>query len=495
MYVLILSKLRNMDHSTAPNNIIIGFLQRNTHLLIALLLLCLCLYFWGTAVFNYAINPDAGYYLGAGKFIAQGLEPYQDFHTSYSPGVYYIFALAELMGSTFGEYQKAFIYLLHIINGALFGLLLLNLTFKKDIAIFGCLLLILATFTLDGQALVLEPFQNFFILASLVAAVKWTEYKAVIVVGLLFGFALMAKQSSMFSFPVLACLVLFPHWFGIAKSQPLAPVVSRILVLGVSSGIAFLLFCIVTQQNLVTTLYKLITFGGRAQSYVAQEYGLYDVVNTFIKGEGGERLLIPMIVAGAYLFITTTNRLHRLFVVGFAINLVTILMVRGYPHYMQLIVPWGILIFMALISEYELERAKLRSVLALLIVSQFILPVFITAQNLRVDFDKNVLAEQKLLTKQVNDALAGDNHKTIVVGYPWLYYTSNITPPEYDLSFVKAIDKLQASIKLAEQVIVMPGYQEMFEQVYRELSAEKFNPPIKLPYENDWVLIYTTNTL
>jgi hypothetical protein len=465
----------------------IVYLSRNIHFLIALFLLTLCVVFWLISIVSYPLNPDAGYYLTAGKYIFNGMVPFRDFHTSYSPGVYYFFGLADILGSKFGEYQKALIYLLHLVNGVILGLILRQLKFDKDLASFASILFILASFCLDGQALVLEPFQNVFILLSLLTAVYLSGYKAACYAGFFIGCALMSKQTSMFSLPIVAALIAFPLCFNLPTVQSKSNLYGRLTIFGIMIGLPFVLFCILTGQSMIAMFVTLVTFGGGAQSYMAQEYGLYDVISVFISGNGGESFLIPIVVTSMLVLFTTKQNIHRLFVAGIALNLITILFVRGYPHYIQLIMPWGIFVLVALIKECDFHN---KAILCTLVIIPFISPVFHTAQDLRLQYSKLRIDQQKTLTTKVNQYLK-DGANTIVVGYPWLYYTSKITPPEYNLSFVQTEQQIKERIMLAEQIIVMPELVDRFRSLLADkYTGKQFYEANQLKYEKQNVLIY-----
>lgn len=457
------------------------------HIVLLLSLLCICIYIWFLAIEQYPLNPDAGYYLTAGKYIVNGLAPFNDFHTAYSPGVFYIFALLEKVGSEFGNYQKLITYLIHLLNGFLLAVIFLRLNFSKNLAFTGGTLFVLAAFSLDGQAIVLEPFQNIFILSSFLAAISLKYHKAAIISGLFLGFGLMAKQSSMFSMPVIAMLIAFPFWFQLTTDkEENKGFIKRLSFFGLSISLPFVLFCILTQQSLITAFIKLATLGGKAKSYVGLKYTLYDVIDTFISVGGGSRLLIPMIVVAALVLFFSKNNMHRLLLVGFLFNLMTILFVRGYPHYIQLLMPWGILLLISLISILNRECKKIENIIIMLAIIPFIAPVLSTAHNLRIQFSKKPIIEQRELSYSIKTIL-GNKEKTIIIGDPWLYYTNNIVADEYNLGFIKAAHQIEERINNANFIVVMPQKVDLFKS---SSDFEKFKNIGQAKYENSDVLVY-----
>lgn len=466
---------------------------KTPHIPLLTFLLLLSFVYWVASVTSFPINPDSGYYLTAGKYILEGLAPYRDFPVAYSPGIFYIFSIAELFGSKFGEVHKLLIYSIHIFNGVLLAYIIFKLDFSKNLAFTGGSLLILASFCLDGQAIILEPFQVVFILISLLAAITLTGFKSAILAGLFFGCALMSKQTSMFSLPVIALLIAFPAWFKPSVNRDtIKTLISRIIIFGISISLPCLLFCLFTQQSFITILVQLATFGGRAQGYTAQEYGIYDVVENFvsISGNGGERILMPMVVASFLLLTISKNNLSKLFIVGLLLNLTTILFVRGYPHYIQLLTPWGILIFISLIKELNLKSKQLESVFITFMLIPLISPVINTAHRLRIQFSEAPLSKQQILSDEINKHVT-DGVNTIVVGHPWLYYTSNITPPNYNLGFIVTLEEIERRSLQAEQIIVMPKYLEKFELAQsKNSSIAKFTVTAKLNYDGSQVTIY-----
>jgi hypothetical protein len=473
-----------------------SFTLINLPLLILVPLLILSLLFWVLAAYLSPINPDAGYYLTAGKYIASGLVPFKDFPTSYSPGSYYIFAIGELLGSEFGLYQKTLIYCVHLFNGLLLSFILLQLRFNYKLAYLGGSLMILMTFTLDGQAIVLEPFQNLFLLLAILLATKGSGIKKAFVVGLLVGCALMIKQTSMLSIPIITAIVVFPSLLNLPAK--LNGIRSKIYSLGLfcfGAALPFTFFCVFTEQSFIKIIFELITFSGNANSYVLQEYSPYEVINTFVNADGGERLLIPLVIMSFVLVIVSPKKLNLLFTAAFCINLMTIIFVRGYPHYIQLLAPWGILVLIALISELKISDKKMEGIILTLFVLPIFSPVVHTCQLLRVKFEKKELAAQKKLTLTVNSIIK-NNEDTIVFGHPWLYYTSQITPPKYDLGFIQYTEQLKEKIVFSKYTIVMPDYTSIFNG-FLETNPKNLliNELSSINYEGKKLKIYSIESL
>ena len=314
--------------------------------LLTALLVLLVLGFWFTAALHFSLSPDSGYYLPAARYILDGLTPYTDFFTPSAPGVYYLFALLgeNLLGNPIAA--KAFLYSAHLLNAGLVYAILRKMGHDRVLSAFFCAVFAAWIITLDGRDIVLEPFQNMFLLLGFLAALYRSGWVAIGLSGIAVGCALMATQTSLVSVPVFLLIAAAPSWVsrGSPETETASIAVKRLVLYGVALAVPFTLFCLLSGQNFLQTFLKVASFGGNFSGYVGAEYGLYDIVNVMLGGEPQGRMLLPLIGIALLVLILEPTRLNLSLIGLVALNFFPIIFVRGYGHYIQLIAPWGILL-------------------------------------------------------------------------------------------------------------------------------------------------------
>jgi hypothetical protein len=314
--------------------------------LLTAMLVLLVLGFWFTAALHFSLSPDSGYYLPAARSILDGLTPYADFFTPYTPGGYYLFALLgeNLLGNPVAA--KALLYCVHLFNAGLIYAILRKFGHDRVLSAFFSAVFAAWIITLDGRDIVLEPFQSMFLLLGFLAAIYRSGMVAIGLSGIAVGCALMAKQTSFISVPVFLLIAAVPSW--VSRDNPETETVSiavkRLVLYGVALAVPFTLFCILTGQNFLQTFVKVASFGARLTGYVGAEYGLYDIVRVMLGGELQGQMLLPLIGIAALVLILDPTRLNLSLIGLAALNFLPIIFVRGYGHYIQLIAPWGVLL-------------------------------------------------------------------------------------------------------------------------------------------------------
>jgi hypothetical protein len=455
-------------------------------------LFAIAVYAWFGLIGSHPLTPDAGYYLTAGKYISQGLIPYKDFPTAYSPGVFYIFSIFEPLNPQAGMLQQALTFAVHLINGALLYACLVLIIKDKSQSVYFSLFFVLLTFTLDGQAIVLEPFQNLFILTALYIALRTKTAYGALLAGLFIGLALMAKQSSMFSVPAIALIIAQPILSSYQRkdgpAQLSKELTTHAVLFCMGASLPFAAFCFIFDLDLRTTFSSVASFSGGASSYIAAKYTIGDVVTLFSKGDNGERLLVFFIVTAFLLLAIGSFSKNRAYIIGFALNLIPILFVRGYGHYIQLAALWGT-ILIAIFANLAL--AKLDHDLKPAFLFFMLAPL---APPLATSFISIYYMHQSL-TGQIALAQSVDRHvergeRTVVIGTPWLYYLSTIKPPNLNLSFTMNAEKARHKLPLSDSVIVMPGHEATFKEALALSPAENFKKHASITYEKGTVAIY-----
>lgn len=93
----------------------------------------------------------------------------------------------------------------------------------------------------------------------------------------------------------MAAIVAAPWWMKQATYE----LVSKKLwwwrggIFAASVSVPFLLFCLLTEQNIVEIFQHVATFGGATIEYVEREYNIYDAFYNLTYSSDGYRILIP----------------------------------------------------------------------------------------------------------------------------------------------------------------------------------------------------------
>jgi hypothetical protein len=429
--------------------------------LLTAMLVLLVLGFWFTAALHFSLSPDSGYYLPAARSILDGLTPYADFFTPYTPGGYYLFALLgeNLLGNPVAA--KALLYCVHLFNAGLIYAILRKFGHDRVLSAFFSAVFAAWIITLDGRDIVLEPFQSMFLLLGFLAAIYRSGMVAIGLSGIAVGCALMAKQTSFISVPVFLLIAAVPSW--VSRDNPETETVSiavkRLVLYGVALAVPFTLFCILTGQNFLQTFVKVASFGARLTGYVGAEYGLYDIVRVMLGGELQGQMLLPLIGIAALVLILDPTRLNLSLIGLAALNFLPIIFVRGYGHYIQLIAPWGVLLMAQLclaIGKRFPSESWVSRVVALLVAIPILPAALLMVHLHRIEIHKFPIDHQIGLTNEIRQFVKDPRDVLVVGRQPWLYYlyyTAHLVPPKHDLSFVYTTKRLGKRIGGARFVI------------------------------------------
>jgi len=473
----------------------------------AVVLLC-----WIVAAFFEPINPDAGYYVPLARQVLRGFAPYRDFPSPYAPGGFYLLALAgdAVLGDP--RLLRAYIFVVQILNGALFLGLLRKLKIERIAALFWSTLFVLWTFLSDGVAIVLEPFATTFLLASALIFLGRPGWARLVAGGLAVGIALLVKQFALLVLPGLFLLGLFsasgsaqPNGgMGGGRNRFRAGHVRdtwwvRLLLLALSAATPYLVFAVVTGQSFPDNLLHLATFGGSApdsglQMTSYETWGLKSAIRRVVFGGISYQVVVAALLAGSLLLALRPSRISLAIVVCFLGSLAQ-LYVRGYPHYLQFIIPWGVLILARLASVLgevigeSTSKKRHKHAVVLLTALPFATMPMSAVYYARDTYGSATLSEQKALSDAVSVILPNKTDVLVING-PWLYLLADLTPPERDFGFLDAPsdDLLQS----ASHVVLVEGPFRIFpeREAQRWIEASGFDTLAVIPGGDLEALVY-----
>jgi hypothetical protein len=325
------------------------------------------------------VNSDAGYYIPISKAVMNGSTPTVDVETSYTPFIYYAYAL---WIKFFGSDVSTLILLMYVIN--LLNVMLFYAIVSRfiDVKIIRFVLAVSYYFTImvcQGFNIVLEPFQMTFILLAfffyLSSIRKLYKY---LLMGFSLGIAIMFKQYSILILGgVLLTLVMDHCRIKPIRFREILGAVGMILVFSV---IPFFMFLILTSADMIDALYSFGFLGKKAISYSVVEdlSNGTRLLNIVIKIVHLNWLFIPVLAYGFFRVFSPKKYTTPSEVLPIIIFSAIPILVRQYGHYFLLIAPWSYLAAAAVLRRIMGETfLKQKEGIFLLQVTTFCLIVLL----------------------------------------------------------------------------------------------------------------------
>lgn len=299
-------------------------------------------------------SPDSNYYLSVARHVLDGYTPTYNVDTGYTPFVYYILAGGlSLLGNTHvtAGIVVSFFHLLNIF--LIYYILKILFKTSNKLNLVFLAFYILALFKLSGYSLVLEPFQVFFALVSIIfIANKNNNIYSMIPAGLAMGISIMCKQYS--ALYALGFFLWLLNDLLLNRSN-----FKRLFIKGFFFGLAailpYLLFVIITKATLIGSLTQFGIFGNLITSYVTDKPLLYQSgLKNIIEVIGIYSFeLLPFILYPLYKFQNKISKeiavyADLIFIVGLMSSLS--FLIRQYSHYFQLILPFSIILWAIILT-------------------------------------------------------------------------------------------------------------------------------------------------
>lgn len=421
--------------------------------------------------YRYApVNRDAGYYVPLAMQVAEGFVPVRDFRSGYTPGAYYLLALFGTSALANLAFVKLLMTALHLINTALVFVLARKLAKDAAAAALLAILFLLWCLSSDGAAVVLEPFQNLFVLLGLVAASYLRGHLGAFAIGLGAGAALMCKQYSLLSLPALAWLSLWPL-FGARTGRPLLAIIAFTAGLGVP----FLAFALATWQDPFALALHYAGFGGRAGGYADTANAAREWFRHLGLNQSGVALGLPVLAIAIIALVASPRRRTVALAIGFGCNLLP-LFIRPYDHYAQLSAPWGTLLIAELVAvtaATSVGRLKGGHVVVLLASLLLIHPALAQGYKLLRWHETGALAAQLDLSERVRAVIPAET-RVVMVNAPWLHYTTGLQPPAKDYSFADNPGVMERLLPQADAVLVFPSDSTLTDKTAALLQDNRF---------------------
>ncbi len=334
--------------------------------LIALLLLLIAWYVKILLSYEY-LGQDAGYYLKIAYDLSNGLSYYSDFNSVYTPLGMYIYSIPFY----FNQNVNLLVFqigvgLLYVINAFLFFKVSKWVNSDTKYRLFFTLLMLLMQFKLQGLHILLEPIVLFFILCALVMMFKGKEKNIYFFYSGVFVFlAFYTKQYGLFVVPSIVFFILYS-----SKNRKEYCEKTLLFFIGLLLPVVVLIVCYYSCFSIKELVFKLLGKTPENSPFIitAPNYTYKGLIYKLKQ----VTYMFPFIPLIALAFFKRT-KLVWVVLLLFLCSL-TQLYFAYYYHYFQLIVPFIILLILAI----DVKIMRKTSVAVLLITGVFIGASFIT---------------------------------------------------------------------------------------------------------------------
>lgn len=302
------------------------------------------------AIFCSAENPDIYYYMGCVQLLLEGKVPFVDFHTHYTPLSFYMAYLPAYLFGTESTASLAFETFMSFINAGLIYYLLRRNVQDKALCLFAIAFYLTSLFFIDGMCYMLEPFVMFWGLLSLIAMQRKSLW-AVLAAGIFSFLAFWTKQYG------LGFLVLNMLWIVLSFRSDWLALAKHMFVL--LAGFALTACCMVGSLLMQgATLIDMMTLSG--DTY--EKFGLL----ALLEGFGYLLLVAPFLPIAVFLIIKHFKNLQReTFLIVCACGVLCFMLatyVRPYLHYIQLPLPFALILITILVDRYGRQAGNERLV-------------------------------------------------------------------------------------------------------------------------------------
>ena len=307
------------------------------------------------AAFCSVENPDIYYYMGCVRLLLDGKIPFLDFNIAYTPLSFYMASLPASIFGTGNTAALAYNFFLAFVNAGLLYYLLRKNVQDKALCLFSTAYYLISIFFLDGTCYMLEPYVMFWGLLSLIVQ-RRDNLPAMFVAGICSFMAFWSKQYGL-GFIALNIAFLLLQWARRTEQGAWAKA-SRMFALLTGFTIAACCMIGLLLMHGATPLSSLHAFSG--ETY--QKLGLIGL----LEGYGFLIIAFPFFPVTVWLIAKNFSHFRKeTFMVvclcgifGFMLSTY----VRSYMHYIQLAMPFAILLSAMLLDKYCQQAADCRLV-------------------------------------------------------------------------------------------------------------------------------------
>ncbi|MEO5356305.1 MAG: hypothetical protein H7844_03280 [Nitrospirae bacterium YQR-1] len=382
-------------------------------------LLAYLLFSWIRIIFLFPVNPDGGCYLSVTERLSDGLRPYVDISMNYPPVSYYYYLIfRELIGGGDIIYRFA---LLTIEAASSFVLALITKRLFKStvVSVFSGILFLFFYLAYDGPWFVMEPFVNLFSLAAVFFLLNSSKAGA-LASGACLLLSVMSKQYGVLVLPSLL-LLIFRKQDGFDVKTGL---LRGLLLCG-----GFLLTALVMFQLLHIDV---AIFISKISGHGYEKEGILKMLSALFSTRG--LWFIVVLILPVVVLLRKFD--FNLFIFTFLCLCHTApLYVRTYPHYFQLLLPYGIILLIYAAVKFffeETSTGNFKKVTAAALILTLTGPaaaaLYVPARYAMSFKDKREIA----VTAQKINTVVGQRSAALVINEPQFWYLCNLYPPTHE---------------------------------------------------------------
>lgn len=309
-------------------------------LFLVLFLVLICWYFKILVSYNY-LGQDAGYYLKIAYDLSNGLSYYTSFNSVYTPLGIYLYSIPFYcnLNTELIVFQVG-IGVLYTLNALLFFVLSKWVNPNIKLRVFFTLIMFIMQFKLQGLHILLEPIVLFFLLASLIMMFKAKEKRGLYIVsGACVFLAFFTKQYGLLVAPSIMIFIL-----DVSKNKKEFIKNVSLFLLGLLFPVALLILYYNNSFSVDELVYKLLGKTNKESPFIitAPNYKWEGLVYKLKR----VTYMFPFIVLLVLLVFKRTKRYW--FWVMLFLSSLTQLYFAYYYHYFQLVIPFLILLLLAI---------------------------------------------------------------------------------------------------------------------------------------------------
>lgn len=324
------------------------------------------------------ISADAPFYLAVSRDISQGIVPYKDIYTIYTPLMMYINSIVYLL---FDSPPYLYFLTLQILFMLFSGIILFKILdakkIPKNIAIFLSLLFLIAVLSSDSNYINLEVYVITCVLGSYFLLLKNKYFLS----GLILALSVFFKQYGILNFLPFLLLIYF------SEKEKL----NRILKFSFGAFlpvIIFLFYFLLIEKMEVAHLFEQLTGGGYGQKGLTTEKSILTILiggKVFILLMG---ILIVLLIKNRF----KINKLDIILLLGIIINLIPVT-IQSFPHYFILTFPYIFILYASFNNARGMEFVIVSNII-LVIISGLL---FLRLYNYKDVYNRQVEVSNKYL--------------------------------------------------------------------------------------------------
>jgi 4-amino-4-deoxy-L-arabinose transferase-like glycosyltransferase len=389
------------------------------------------------------LNPDSGYFLSTAERIYEGWKPYKDLHVEYPPvGLYYFALFRTILGE--GQFTyKISLLVIEIFSAWLLFLLSGSVIKNRILRFIGSLFFLLMYQSYGGGYIVLEYFVVVFSLLTILLLTIKTKRRLLtsFLAGISFLLSILSKQYAVVIIPAIAILLIRDSTNLLHKHKS---VVLRTLFFFAGFSVSFL----------ITLWFLGVNFMDIMSQLCVTEYGnsgIYEMFKSLFSLRN--MWFIPLTLLSIYI-VFREFQFNRFIILLLFILSFSPLYVRGYFHYYQLILPYGMILLLVVIEHYYFQelRPKIKGLETAAVLFLWITVAIALSFSLqetiyyslnnemkeiiyeKVHVKKETMQEDMELAERINKILPPGS-LVLVINKPQFSYLCNFKPPLKDIGY------------------------------------------------------------